>query len=141
MTRLRRMRLLFALASGIFLALAFAPHDLSLLAWFAPAALILVSLDARPWVALLGGFLHGVAFCAVSLPWIYTVMRVHGGLGPAEAAGVLALMAFAFSLFPASFAWSVRQVSQKGIAHGCLAAPFLWVATEFARTHLPAIGF
>ena len=135
------MRLLVALASGIFLALAFAPHDLSLLAWFAPAALILVSLDARPWVAFLGGFLHGVGFCAVSLPWIYTVMRVHGGLNPAEAAGVMALLTLAFSLFPGSFAWSVRQVSQKSMARACLAAPFLWVTTEFARTHLPSIGF
>ncbi len=141
MTWLRRLRLLLALASGIFLALAFAPHALSWLAWFAPAALILVSLDARPWVAFLGGFLHGVAFYTVSLPWIYTVMRMHGGLGPAEAGGVLALMVFVLSLFPAVFAWAVRQVSRKSIARACLAAPFLWVAAEFARTHLPAIGF
>ena len=135
------MRLLFALASGIFLALAFAPHNLSLLGWFAPAALILVSLGARPWVALLGGFLHGVAFYTISLPWIYTVMRLHGGLGPLEAVGVLALMVLVLSLFPAAFAWGVRQVSQKSIVLACLSAPFLWVATEFGRTHMPAIGF
>lgn len=141
MTRVRRLRLLFALASGIFLALAFAPHNLSVLAWFAPAALILVSLDARPWVGLLGGFLHGVAFYTASLPWIYTVMRMHGGLGPVAAAGVLALLVIVLSLFPAAFTWAVRQISRKSIVRACLAAPFLWVATEFARTHMPAIGF
>jgi apolipoprotein N-acyltransferase len=135
------MRLLFALASGIFLALTFAPYDLSLLAWFAPAALILVSIDARPWVAFLGGFLHGMGFCAISIPWVYTVMRVHGGLNRVEAGGVAALFFTAFSVFPGVFAWAVRQVGRKGIARACLAAPFLWVTTEFARTHLPSIGF
>lgn len=141
MTWLRRLRLLFAFASGILLALAFAPHNLSVLAWFVPAALILVSLGARPWVAFLGGFLHGAGFCAVSIPWIYTVMRVHGGLNPVEATGVTALFFTAFSVFPGSFAWGVQQVGQKGIARACLAAPFLWVTTEFARTHLHSIGF
>jgi apolipoprotein N-acyltransferase len=140
MTFLPRLRLLFALASGLFLALAFPPYDITMVAWFAPAALVLVSIDARWWVAPLGGLLHGIGFFALSMPWVYTVMRTHGGLGPVAAAGVFLLMIIYLSLYSAAFAWGVRYVGRAGIARACLAAPFLWVAAEFARGRAPELG-
>jgi apolipoprotein N-acyltransferase len=140
MTRLPRLRLLFAFASGLFLALAFPPYDVTMVAWFAPAALVLVSIDARWWVALLGGLLHGIGFFALSMPWVYSVMRTHGGLGPVAAGGVFLLMVVYLSLYPAAFAWSVRYIGRAGVARACLAAPFLWVAAEFARGRVPELG-
>jgi apolipoprotein N-acyltransferase len=141
MTRLRRLRLLFALGSGLALGFAFAPYQAPLVGWVSLTALILVCLDARWWIAALGGFLHGAAFYAFSLPWIYTVMREHGGLAPVPAAGVLALMVLVLAAFPALFCLALARLSARSIGRALLAVPFLWVALEFARTHMPHIGF
>jgi apolipoprotein N-acyltransferase len=141
MTRLRRLRLLFALLSGLALAFAFAPYEAPLVGWASLAALILVSLDARGWVALLAGYLHGAVFYVLSVPWIYTVMREHGGLAALPAAGVLALMVLVLATFPALFCLGIAWLSRRSILLALLAAPFLWVALEFARTHMPHIGF
>jgi apolipoprotein N-acyltransferase len=129
-----------AFASGLVLALAFPPFDLTLAAWLAPAALILLSRNARWWEASLAGLLHGVGFFALSMPWVYTVMRVHGGLGPAAAAGVFFLLIVYLSLYTALFAFGVRCAGRGSIARACVAAPFLWVATEFVRARVPDLG-
>lgn len=139
----RRTRLLLALSSGLGLACAF-PNPLMhfpLLAWISPAGLICASIGARRRDAFLYGLDHGLVFFSLTLSWIYTVMRVHGGLGVASSAGVLGLMVLVLALFPAAFAAIIAQVSAKSVTRAYAAAPFVWVATEFARTHMPAIGF
>ena len=78
-----RRRLEFGFLSGLVLSLAFLARQGDLLAgssWAGMIILIFASLGARPWAAALVGFAHGVSFYTVTLPWIYTVMRVHGGL-------------------------------------------------------------
>lgn len=141
LTKLRRVRLLLALASGLTLAFAFAPYHVPLVAWLAAATLVYVSLDARLPVALLCGVLHGAAFYGLSVSWTYTVMRLHGGLGPAAAAGVLALMVLVLSAFTAAFTVGVAWISHRSMRRACLAAPFLWVTCELGRQHMPALGF
>src|SRR6266852_8214426 len=111
------------------------------LCWLGLVLLIVSSLGARPRVAALGGILSGAVFYAITLRWIYTVMRVHGGLPVMSAAGVLALIVAAGSLFFAAFRLGVAWLARRSVARACLAVPFLWVTLEFARTHLPAIAF
>jgi len=111
------------------------------LCWLGLVLLIVSSLGARPRVAALGGILSGAVFYAITLRWIYTVMRVHGGLPAVSAAGVLALVVAAGSLFFAAFRLGVAWIARPSVARACLAAPLLWVALEFLRTHLPAIAF
>jgi apolipoprotein N-acyltransferase len=41
----------------------------------------------------------------------------------------------------AIFSWGVAIASRKGASLACAVAPFLWVALEFARAHLPIIAF
>ncbi len=141
MARLERLRLLLALASGAGLASAFAPERISLLVWVAPAALLLSALGARGTTAWLSGFLHGLAFYLLTLPWIYTVLRVHGELAAGQAAALLGLMVAVLALFPAAFAWSVAWLDRRHRRRALLGAPLLWVVLEFARTHMPHIGF
>jgi len=141
LTKLRRMRLLLALASGLILAFGFAPYHVPLVAWLAAATLVFVSLEARLPFALLCGMLHGVAFFGVSVTWTYTVMRIHGGLGPVAAAGVWALMVLILSLFSAAFSVAVAWISRRSVRLACVAAPFLWVTCELGRHHMPALGF
>ncbi len=135
------LRLLLSLASGLALALAFPSYNFPLLAWGAVAGLMLATSGARPRPAALFGFLHGATFFTASVPWVYTVMRVHGRVPLVAAVGILVLLAAAGGLFHAAFALTVAWLGRSSVERACLAAPFLWVAQEFARTHLPHIGF
>lgn len=141
LTPLRRVRLLLALASGLILAFGFAPHHAPLVAWLAMAMLVFATLDARLPIALACGLLHGAAFYGLTLAWVQSVMQLHGGLAAPAAAGVQALMVLVLSLFPAAFCGAVAWISRRNIARACVAAPFLWVACEFGRHHMPSIGF
>jgi apolipoprotein N-acyltransferase len=130
-----------ALLSFAFWSLPFQNDVLVGLGWLGLSILLVVSVRARPGIAFVAGFLSGAAFYTLSLPWIYTVMRMHGGVPALPAAGVLAALVAAASLFPAVFSLGMAWLGRRSATRACLAAPFLWVALEFARTHLPAIGF
>jgi apolipoprotein N-acyltransferase len=135
------LRLALAAFSGAALALSFTGWYIAAFAWVCVALLMLTLLGARPGVAALCGFLHGLVFVLVSLFWISTVIEVHGGASPAAAIGVLLLVAAAWGVLTSLFAWAVNRLAAKSVARACLAAPFLWVALEFLRGHLPRVGF
>jgi apolipoprotein N-acyltransferase len=137
----RTVRLLLALSSGVALALAYAPFDIPLLGWIAPALLIVAVLGERPRIAFLLGLLQGAVYYGLSLPWLYTVMRQYGPLPVIQAGAVFALVIVVTSVFHAAFAAAIAWLGKFAPEKACLAAPFLWVSMEFALTHLPAIGF
>ncbi|MGB7023190.1 MAG: hypothetical protein WBD73_05270, partial [Candidatus Acidiferrales bacterium] len=138
----RPVRFLLAIGSGLALSFSFPNYNLPLLAWIAVAMLMLASLGVRKRDAALYGFIHGGLFYPLSVPWIATVMKQYGNnIGWPAAAGILALMTLAGALFPIAFAVLVSRAGKRSIAMACVFAPFLWVALEFARTHLPMIGF
>ena len=141
MTLSRTARLLLALISGVALALSFPVFNFPLLAWVSLALLILAALNAALKFALLLGWLHGVVFYALSVPWFYTVMRHYGPLPVPAASGVFMLVVFICAIVHAGFAFGVAWLGRFGAARACLAAPFLWVSMEFLFTHLPHIGF
>lgn len=134
-------RLLLAIASGVALALAFPLFDVPVLGWIAPAMLIVAVLNETPRFALLLGWLQGAVFYALTVPWFYTVMRQYGPLPAMEAGGVYALVVLVSASFHGAFALGVAWLSRSSPARACLAAPFLWVAAEFAFMHFPDIGF
>jgi apolipoprotein N-acyltransferase len=134
-------RILLALASGAMLALSFPNYDLSLLAWVGVTLLILASYRARPAVAPLYGFLHALVFYPMCLTWIDAVVHQYGDVPPLIAAGLLLLIGIAGGIILAVFSWGVAVASSRGPGLPCVLAPFLWVTLEFARTHLPIIGF
>lgn len=123
------------------LSFAFPSYRLPFLVWISLALLILSVLGASNRIAALSGFVHGFLFVVVSVPWIYTVMHVHGYMDVVTSAGVFALIAAAWGTLTGVFARSVGFLSRSSVARACLAAPFLWVAMEFARMHLPEIAF
>jgi apolipoprotein N-acyltransferase len=134
-------RLVFAAASGAALSLSFTGFYLQIYSWFSIALLLLMILDARPRLAFTCGFLHALVFVFTSVPWIATVLALHGGLSAAGGWGILLLIASIWGLITGSFAWSVRRLAQRSVTLACLAAPFLWVTSEFLRAHLPEISF
>jgi apolipoprotein N-acyltransferase len=73
-------------------------------------------------------------------------MRQYGSIVPLTAAAILGLLTVVFALFTAAFSFGValaagKGPSMKGAARACLLAPFLWVALEYTRAHLPIISF
>lgn len=140
------VRVPLAVASGTALALSFPNYSLWLLAWAAVGLLMLASFGARPRAGLFYGFLHGVVFYPLSVPWIDTVMHQYGSVDAITSAAILALLSVVFAIFPAVFGWAIALVSielppGKNWLWACLLAPFLWVALEFARTHMILGGF
>ncbi|MGH9746705.1 MAG: apolipoprotein N-acyltransferase [Candidatus Acidiferrales bacterium] len=142
MTFRRHTRVLLALGSGVALALSFPNYNLPLLAWPSIGMLVLASVGAKPREAPLYGFLHAFVFYPICLPWIATVMHQYGSVDPFLSVGILSLFGLAggviWSTFSVSVAWIARR---KSLALACVFAPFMWVTLEFARTHLPYIGF
>jgi apolipoprotein N-acyltransferase len=135
------LRLFFAAASGAALSLSYAGLYLSIYSWICVGILLVVVFGARPLVAFGCGFLHGLVFVLTSVPWIAEVLTVHGGLSTAGGWGVLLLIATAWGLLIGGFTWIVNRLSRRSIVLACVAAPFLWVTTEFVRAHLPEISF
>lgn len=137
----RKWRILLSFLAGILFALAFPNFNLPLLAWLAVALLISVSLEGSFGEAALRGLLFGVAFYLFATPWIYTVMHQYGPLPPLEAAGVMALMILAASPYFVAFTLCLTWIARRDKNLAVLAAPFLWVALELARSRMPDIGF
>ena len=137
----RPVRVLLAIASGAALGLAFPGYNLSLFAWLAVGLLLLASAGAGRLESLLYGFLHGVVFYPVVLTWVAAVLHRYGHLSWWTATGLVGLIGIVGGVVSSVFSASVAFVSRKENGLACLLAPFLWVALEFARTHLPFIGF
>jgi len=135
------LRVVLALASGICLALSFPDYNLWILAWPSIGFLILASVGARPLESLLYGFVHGLVFYPVCVPWIAVVIRQYGDVDPWTSAGIVGLMGIAGGVIWSTFSLFVALASRRSLALACGLAPFYWVTLEFARTHLPYIGF
>jgi len=134
-------RLIVAAISGAALSFSYTGLYLSIYSWVCVGILLLSLFGARPRLAFGCGFLHGLLFVLTALPWIATVLAVHGGVSPASGWSLLLLIAVAWGILTGAFAWSVHRLSCQSIDLACLGAPFLWVTFEFARAHLPEIGF
>ncbi len=134
-------RLAWSAGTGALVSLSFTGWSIGLVVWIVPAGLILLSLASRSRAAFGCGFFHGFAFVLTSLYWIAAVLAVHGGLSSAEGAAILVLIAAAWGVLTGLFAWCVKRAARISVFAAFVMAPFFWVAMEFARTHLPEIGF
>jgi apolipoprotein N-acyltransferase len=135
------LRIILGAVSGAALSLSYTGLYLSIYSWVCIAVLLFSVFGARPRVAFAGGFLHALLFVLTSVPWIATVLTVHGGLSVAGGWGVLLLIAMAWGILIGTFAWAVQRLSRQSIGLACIAAPFIWVTFEFVRAHLPEISF
>src|ERR1700730_9517198 len=135
------LRLIVAAVSGAALSLSYTGLHLSIYSWVCTGILLFTLFGARPRVAFGCGFLRGLLFVLTSVPWIATVLTVHGGLSIAGGWGVLLLIAIAWGILTGAFAWAVHRLSRQSIGLACIGAPFIWVTFEFVRARLPEISF
>src|SRR5438045_3491414 len=120
-------RLTFAAVSGAALSLSYTGFYLSIYSWLCVGILLIVLFDARPRVAFGCGFLHALFFSLASVPWIATVLAVHGGLSRLGGWGVLLLIGAAWGVLTGSFAWCVQGPAHRRVPCACLAVR-LWLA-------------
>ncbi len=135
------LRLLVSAITGVGLALAFNWFYFPLYAWVSIGVLLMMVLGTTPRVAFFCGYFHTFAFVLASVPWIAEVLAVHGGMSRLAGWGVLLLIAAVLGILTAVFTWTVHRISQRSILLACVAAPFVWVAMEFVRAHMPEISF
>jgi len=135
------LRLVIAAVSGAALSLSYTGYYLSIYSWICIGVLLVALFGARPRVAFACGFLHGLVFCLSSVPWIATVLAVHGGVSRLGGWGVLLLIASVWGILVGMFAWIVQRLAMQSIALACIGAPFVWVTFEFVRARLPEISF
>jgi apolipoprotein N-acyltransferase len=135
------LRLVIAAVSGAALSLSYTGFYLGIYSWICIGILLVCLFGARPRVAFGCGFLHGLVFCLTSVPWIATVLAVHGGVSRLGGWGVLLLIASVWGILVGIFAWIVQRLATQSIALACIGAPFVWVSLEFVRARLPEISF
>src|SRR5437899_10038691 len=103
------LRVVIGAASGAALSLSFTGLYLSIYSWVCVGVLLFILFRAEPRIAFGSGFLHGLFFVFTSVPWIATVLSVHGGLSTIGGWAVLLLIAIAWGLLSADFAWIVHR--------------------------------
>src|SRR5437899_4181370 len=135
------LRLVIGAVSGAGLSLSYAGLYLSIYSWICVGILLFALFGARPRVAFACGFLHGLLFVFTSVPWISTVLTIHGGLSVAGGWGVLLLIAMAWGVLTGTFAWAEHRLACRSIRLACLGAPFISVTFAFVGAHLPAISY
>ncbi len=145
---------LLVLLSTILQALIFPLPGLYVLSWFALAPLIVALLRARPagelevagsvrlraaspWQGFLLGYLSGILWYAATCYWIYDTMRHFGGLSAPEALLALFLFCCYLGLYHGLFGLLLSLLAgPRDYRRALVAAPFLWVAVELARTRI-----
>jgi len=165
--KIDRSALGLTVVSAVLQVLIFPLPNLYCLSWIAVAPLIVAILRCRapetprlqlqlddqvrllpgkPWQGFVLGYLCGILWFAGTCYWIFDTMHRYGGL-PIPAA-MLALVLFCmyvglyhgmFGLLLALVAGSSEVAgSTLSVRRALVAAPFLWVAVELARTRITA---
>src|SRR5258708_13767870 len=133
------LRLIVGAASGAAVSFSYTGLYLSVYSWICVGVLLFSLFGARPRVAFGCGFLHGLFFTLTSVPWIATVLTVHGGLPVAGVLGVLLLIAIAWGILIGFFPWAVHRLSCQSIELACLGTPLICLPSRFLLCPRPQI--
>lgn len=116
-------------ASGVLLWFAFPPAGWSWLGWVALVPLFLLAKSRRSRGAIyLGAWLGGLAFWLLALSWILCI-------DPAAALGWVVMATVLSLVWPLALAITRVGVIRLGLPL-MIAAPVVWVATEYVRAYM-----
>ena len=142
-----------ALLSAALLVVIFPLPGLSWLAWIAIAPLLVAVLRARPagvlqvdakqrltaataLQAFLLSYVCGILWVGGTHYWVFDTMHRYGGLPLPVALLVLLLFSMYIGLYHGLFGLLLAAVARRSERTALIAAPFLWVAVELARTRI-----
>lgn len=139
---------LLAILAAVLLILAFPDFEYWFLAWFALVPLMWAVERERESVvrSFVMGWLFGTVFFFGTCWWLTFAPINYAGFPPWLAYSGMVFVAGAVGLFPALFAGILAVLLRRFGSWGFLAAPFVWVFTEFLRYWLTgnnwnAIGY
>ena len=142
------------LLSAILQVVIFPLPGLYVLSWFALTPLLIALLRARPagelevagsvrlqpatpWQGCLLGYVCGILFFAGTCYWIFDTMRHFGGLNIPMAVLALFLFCCYLGLYNGLFGLLITLLATaRDFRRPLVAAPFVWVAVELARTRV-----
>src|SRR5687768_12648367 len=124
-----------AVLSAVLLILAFPDFEFWFLAWFALVPLMWGVDEQKHSVAACFslGWLFGIIFFFGTCWWLTFAPINYAGFPPVLAYFLLFCVTVVAGLFPAAFTAILAVLLRRFGSWAFLAAPFLWVATEFAR--------
>ena len=124
-----------ALLGAILLILAFPDFDCWFLAWFALVPLMWAVEREKESTSrsVLVGWIFGTAFFFGTCWWLTYAPITYAGFPPIVAYLLFFCVAAVAGLFPAMFAGVLSALLRRFGSVAMLAAPFVWVATEFLR--------
>jgi apolipoprotein N-acyltransferase len=153
MLRIEKSAWVLAVISGVLQVVIFPLENLYMLSWVAVAPLLVAILRARrpgalplegsikrlpalPMQGFLLGYLCGIVWYAGNCYWVYATMKQYGGIGSIGAAGLLLLFCLYLGLYHGAFGLVIAWIGRRSLRTALVAAPFVWVALEFARTRI-----
>jgi apolipoprotein N-acyltransferase len=129
------IRIVSAIASGLFMTVAFPKFNLSWMAWVAIVPLLVVIKECSAGQSFRLGFIGGLTHYLTLLHWLVYTMQAYGKLPAYLAVPVLVLLAAYLALYWGIFALIVSRLTLQPMI--CFfAVPVLWTALEYIRTHL-----
>ena len=155
MLRIHKSAWLLVLLSAFLQILIFPLPRLYFLCWIALAPLLVALLrarapqtlqldapkklePARPWQGFLLGYVCGIVWYLGTCYWVFDTMHQYGGLSVPMGLFVLVLFALYLGLYHGAFGLLIALLARKTADNriALLAAPFVWVAVELARTRI-----
>ncbi len=127
------IRCLLAAVAGVAVALGFAPTSWFVLLLLGVAGFLALLVGVTPRHGLLVGYVFGLAFMLVLLPWLLNI-----GLGAVGWVAWLGLTVVS-ALYYAGFGWAAVRVSR--LPGAPVWAACCWVAMELLRGTVPLGGF
>jgi apolipoprotein N-acyltransferase len=120
----------------VLLILSFPKFGTAAVAWVALVPLLVALHGASGWRAARLGYVTGAISAIGLLYWTaFVVFQYGGGIPRAVAVLITLALCFAFAVFPLVFGWAAGRLVAAFGSLGLLAAPFVWVATEYLRVH------
>jgi apolipoprotein N-acyltransferase len=144
---------LLAALSALMLLLPFSiagpvPWWRTLFAWVALVPLLIALLKRKAiepkrylFRSALLAYITGVLWYLGNCYWIYQTMFFYGGIPALGSAGILLAYSLILGLYFACFGFLVSLIakSSRSILPPLIAAPFLWVALEFAASRITSV--
>ena len=123
-----------ALISGLALTLSFPKANLSYLVFFAmvPWFMSMGSMTSKE--SFYSGFIAGLFHFLTLIYWIVPTLNVYGELHPVLAVSTLILLCLYLSLYPAIFAFLLKQMDANFWV-APIAAACVWTGLEYIRTY------
>jgi apolipoprotein N-acyltransferase len=121
--------------SGLLTALAMPGFGLAWAGALCLVPLLVATHGKGPKRAFLLGWLAGTTAFLVGMSWVADTVHLYGGLPYVAAWPVAILPALYQGLYTGAFAWGLNRMTARRVPP-LLGGPLLWVALEFARSHV-----